>query len=79
MPAAADPPTAVADLPHLLWIAVPMPPELRVGADLNGCMPSGIESGSTFVLTSRLTLPPLETITQNLGPGFDGRPQINGV
>jgi hypothetical protein len=36
MPAAADPPTAVADLPHLLWIAVPMPPELSVGADLNG-------------------------------------------
>jgi hypothetical protein len=36
MPAAADPPTAVADLPHLLWIAVPMPPELRIGADLNG-------------------------------------------
>ena len=59
MPAAADPPTAVADLPHLLWIAVPMPPET------SRRMPSGIESGSTFVLTSRLTLPPLETITQN--------------
>jgi hypothetical protein len=34
-------PATVSDLSHLLRIAVPMPPELRVRADLGGVHPLG--------------------------------------
>src|SRR3984885_3397930 len=37
------------------------------------CMPSGIESGWTFVLTSRLTSPPLAELTQKLDTRFRQR------
>jgi hypothetical protein len=36
VPSAADLSAPITDLPHLIIIAVPVPPELRVGADLDG-------------------------------------------
>jgi hypothetical protein len=36
MPASTDLAAPITDLPHLIWIAMPMPPKLRVGADLDG-------------------------------------------
>ena len=41
MPAGADLPAAVADLTHLIFVAMPMPPEFRVGTDLDGAHPLG--------------------------------------
>src|ERR1700735_347939 len=41
MPAGADLPAAVADLTHLIFVAMPMPPEFRVGTDLDCADPLG--------------------------------------
>jgi GAF domain-containing protein len=60
MPAAADPPTAVADLPHLLWIAVPMPPELPCGIVLDMDAPvltAYSERGYDWIAACDVTLP----------------------
>jgi hypothetical protein len=36
VPSPADFPAPVANLLHLLFVAVPMPPEPRIGANFNG-------------------------------------------
>jgi hypothetical protein len=36
MPTTANLAAPVADLPHLVWVAAPMPPEFCVRADLDG-------------------------------------------
>jgi hypothetical protein len=41
VPSAADLSAPITDLPHLLFVAAPVPPELRVGADLDGVHPFG--------------------------------------
>jgi hypothetical protein len=45
VPAATDLPASIANASHLLRIAVPVPPELCVGADFDGAHSVGDDKG----------------------------------
>jgi hypothetical protein len=65
------PSAAVADLTHLIFVAVPMPPEFRVGTDLDGAHPPrGFQAAEASCSRDRLTVSPLIPITRSVPFGF---------